>query len=57
VISFTGAISLGIEGIIIVFLYREFLKKKFSQKINPVFYLLAGIFVLGIILELVYFMC
>jgi len=57
VISFTGAIALGVEGIIIVFLYREFLKKKFSQRINPAFYLLAGIFVLGIILELVYFMC
>ena len=57
VISFTGAIALGVEGIIIVFLYREFLKKKFSRRINPAFYLLAGIFVLGIILELVYFMC
>ncbi len=55
VISVTGAIALGIEGIIIVFLYKEFLKKKFSQKLNPVFYLLVGVFVLGIIFEIIYF--
>lgn len=56
VISFTGAIALGMEGIIIVFLYQGFLKKKFSRKINPVFYLLPGIFILGIIFELVHFL-
>jgi len=56
VISFTGAIALGLEGIIIVLLYKEFLKRKFSKKINPVFYFLAGIFVLGIVLELAYFL-
>jgi len=56
VISFTGAIALGLEGIIIVFLYREFLKRKLSKKINPILYFLVGIFVLGIILELVYFL-
>lgn len=55
VIGFTGAIALGMEGIIIVFLYKGFLKKKFSRKINPVFYFLSGIFVLGIIFELVHF--
>lgn len=55
IIGFTGAIALGIEGIIIVFLYRAFLRKKFSQKINPGFYLLTGIFILGIIFEIVYF--
>ncbi len=51
VISFTGAIALGLEGIIIVFLYKEFLKRKFLQKMNPVLYFLVGIFVLGIIFE------
>lgn len=52
VIGFTGAVALGIEGIIIVFLYQKFLEKKFSKKINPAFYLLSGIFILGIILRL-----
>ncbi len=66
VISFTGAIALGMEGIIIVFLYQGFLKKKSPAPhllfksggwgINPVLYLLSGIFVLGIILELVNFL-
>lgn len=60
VIGFTGAIALGIEGIIIIFLYREFLKKKsptFQRRrgMNPAFYLLVGIFILGIIFELAYF--
>jgi len=56
VISFTGAIALGLEGIIIVFLYKEFLKRKFFKKMNPVLYFLVGIFVLGIIFEVVYFL-
>lgn len=54
VISFTGAISLGLEGIIIVFLYKGFLKKKFSRKMNPFLYLLAAVFFLGIIFEIIY---
>lgn len=62
VVGFTGAVALGIEGIIIVFLYQGFLKKKsppFQQKVgmNPILYFLVGIFVLGIIFELIYFMC
>ena len=56
VISFTGAIALGLEGIIIVFLYKEFLKRRFFKKMNPALYFLAGIFVLGIIFEIVYFL-
>lgn len=57
VISFTGAIALGLEGMIIVFLYRAFLKKKLNKSVNPLVYFLVGIFILGIILELVYFLC
>jgi len=57
VISFTGAVALGLEGIIIVFLYKKFLKRKLLKKMNPVLYFLVGIFILGIILELVYFLC
>lgn len=52
VIGFTGAIALGLEGIIIVFLYRAFAGKKF----NPLLYFLAGIFFLGIILEIWHFL-
>jgi len=56
VIGFTGAIAIGAEGIIIVFLYKEFLRKKFSKKMNPALYLLSGVFILGIIFEIVYFL-
>lgn len=57
VIGLTGALMLGVEGIIIVFLYRAFLKEKFSQKMNPAFYLLTAVFILGIIFEIIYFLC
>jgi len=50
VISFTGAIALGIEGIILVFLY-----KAFKKEMNPLLYLLSGVFVLGIVLEIFLF--
>jgi len=56
VIGFTGAMALGLEGIIVIFLYKEFLKDNFKKKINPLFYLLALIFILGIIFEIIYFL-
>jgi len=56
VIGFTGAVALGLEGIIVIFLYKEFLKDNFKKKINPLFYLLALIFILGIIFEIIYFL-
>jgi len=55
VINFTGAVALGGEGIIVIFLYRSFLKKKFGRDMNKVFYFLVFIFVLGIIFEIVHF--
>ncbi len=54
VISFTGAIALGIEGIIIVLLYRGFLLKN-RRKISPLYYLIPGVFILGIMLEIFLF--
>jgi len=55
IIGLTGALMLGAEGLIIVFLYKTFLKQKFSKEMNPAYYGLAGIFVLGIIFEILYF--
>lgn len=55
VVGFIGAIMLGIEGIIIVFIYRNFLKLK-EKKINPLIYSFCGLFVLGILLEAFYFL-
>ncbi|MFC1663571.1 aromatic amino acid transport family protein [Patescibacteria group bacterium] len=56
IIGFTGALMIGAEGIIIVFLYREFLKKKLSRKMSLVLYLLPGFFILGIIFEILHFL-
>ncbi len=55
VISFTGAVAIGSEGIIIVFLYKSFLKKKFKRSVNKAFYLLIPVFIFGIIFEIVHF--
>jgi len=55
VINFTGAIAVGSEAIIIILLYRSFLKKKFGRKMNRSFYFLIPVFVLGIVFEVVHF--
>ncbi len=55
IIGFTGAVALGLEGIIVIFLYKEFLKDNFKKKASPVLYLLAIVFVLGIVFEIVDF--
>lgn len=56
VIGITGALAIGGEGIIIVFLYRAFLKKKFSQKMSPLLYFLPIFFVIGIGFQIFYFL-
>jgi len=55
IIGITGAFALGGEGIIIVFLYKAFLKKRFSQKMSPLLYFLPLFFILGFGLEIFYF--
>jgi len=55
IIGLTGAIAGGIEGFIIIFLYRAFLKQKLSKKMNPVYFLLSIFFILGIVAEISYF--
>ncbi len=55
IIGFIGAVAIGIEGILVVFLYKQFLKQKYSYKMNPVYYLLSMLFILGIVFEIFYF--
>ncbi len=54
VIGLTGAFAVGGEGIIIIFLYRKFLKEKTNRRMNIFYYLLVFVFVLGIISEIAY---
>ncbi len=55
IVGLTGAVAVGSMGIIVVFLYREFLKKKLNRKMNPLFYALPLFFILGIAFEIFYF--
>jgi len=52
VIGFTGAVALAIEGSLVVFLYRAFLKKN-NKKMNPLYYSLILIFFIGMVLEII----
>jgi len=52
VIGFTGAVALAIEGSLMVFLYRAFLKKN-NKKMNPLYYSLILIFFIGMVLEII----
>jgi tyrosine-specific transport protein len=54
IIGLIGTVLIGTEGMIIVFIYRNFLKS-IGKKINPLIYSLCGIFLLGIIFEAFYF--
>ncbi|MCK4355406.1 amino acid permease [Candidatus Parcubacteria bacterium] len=56
IVGFTGALSIGLEGVIVILLYKAFLKKKFSRKMNPLLYILPVFFILGIALEIFYFL-
>lgn len=55
VISLTGAIALGFEAIITIFLYKAFLKKKLSKTMHPLLYGLPILFIIGICFEIFYF--
>lgn len=55
IIGLTGAISMGIEGAIIIFLYGAFLRKNNLPKINPLYYFLILIFILGVSSEIFFY--
>ncbi len=55
IIGLTGAFAVGIEGFIMIFLYKDFLKKKFSKKMSPIYLLLSVFFILGIVAEIFHF--
>jgi len=55
IIGFTGALMLGASGIITVFIYRKFLIEKFSKKMNSAFYIIAAVYIVGIVFEILHF--
>jgi len=54
IIGFVGAITLGLETTILIFLYRKFLAIKFSKKAPFFIYPLVGVLILGVIFEAIY---
>ncbi|MBL7053789.1 amino acid permease [Patescibacteria group bacterium] len=56
VIGVTGAVFLGTEGIIVLFIYRSFLKKRFQRKAGISTYVLAFLLAGGALIELFYFL-
>ena len=55
IISLSGAIAMGIQGFIIILLYKVFMKKKFSKKITSFYFIFSILFALGAIAEIFYF--
>jgi tyrosine-specific transport protein len=55
IIGLTGALLLGLEAIIVIFIYRSFIKKRFCQKEPWWLYLLIVFFVAGMVLQFIYF--
>lgn len=51
VISLTGAVMLGLEAVIVIFIYKKFLEKRFQRRAPIWIYPLTGLFLLGIILR------
>lgn len=56
IIGLTGAVAIGLTGIIIVLLYKNFLWVQYKRKMNPLLYILPLFFVIGIFLEIFYFL-
>jgi len=54
IIGLTGALSVGMEGFIVILLYRAYLKKKYSRKMNPAYFLLSLFFLFGVIAQIFY---
>jgi len=54
IINLTGALAVGLEGIIVVLLYRAYLKKKLNIRMNPLYFLISVFFFLGVIAEIYY---
>lgn len=52
VISLTGAVMLGLEAIIVIFIYKKFIEKRFQRKASFWIYPLTCLFLIGLVLQL-----
>lgn len=56
VIGLTGAVLLGIEAVIVIFIYKNFVQKRFQYQPSLWIYPLAIMFLIGVVSEIVYFL-
>ncbi|MFN3301893.1 MAG: aromatic amino acid transport family protein [Patescibacteria group bacterium] len=56
VIGFTGAIALGLEAIIVIFIYKNFIQKRFQRPTPWWLYPLVIALIVGISFEIIYFL-
>ncbi|MDP3052698.1 MAG: aromatic amino acid transport family protein [bacterium] len=52
VISVTGAAALGLEAVIVIFIYKKYIEKRFQRKTPIWIYPLAAFFLIGLVLQL-----
>jgi amino acid permease len=52
VISLTGAVMLGLEAIIVIFIYKKFIEKRFQRKTPFWIYPLTAFFLIGLVLQI-----
>lgn len=55
IIGLTGALMLGLEAIIVILIYKNFIQKRFQRQPEWWIYFLIILFIIGIILEFIYF--
>ena len=55
VIGLTGAFFLGTESILVILIYRSFIKKRFQRKPNVYIYILILMLIIGMVTETTYF--
>ncbi len=55
VIGLSGALAVGLEGFVMVLIYRAYLLKKEKRRMNPLYFLVSLFFFLGALAEIYYF--
>lgn len=55
IIGLSGALAIGFEGTMIVFLYRKFLRRNLRRRMNVFGYFLPLLFAIGVVFEFFYF--
>lgn len=56
IIGLSGALAVGLEGFVMILIYRAYLLKKEKRKMNPLYFFVSLFFFLGALAEVYYFL-